>query len=185
MDAEEKKALIDSIVERELAMFLATPNEGGPSVCQTRPQSFRVMRKMNHCTHSVDTLKSYLQDLEEAEKQGRNFMIEKYARMDDRLPPLSSNPLLDTIADAECAFLQEASSRYPHAIKGSGNDMFRNYCRCELETLSDRTLALYAAEIEEARREERNLAEERYNELWKMLGEHSLADYEAKLAAKA
>ncbi|MGN1038384.1 MAG: DUF4125 family protein, partial [Mailhella sp.] len=64
MDAEEKKALINSIVERELAMFLATPNEGGPSVCQTRPQSFRVMRKMNHCTHSVDTLKSYLQDLE-------------------------------------------------------------------------------------------------------------------------
>ncbi len=184
MESEERKeALIKEIVERELAMFLATPNEGGPSACQTRPQSFRVMRRMNHCTHDVSTLESYLDDLKNAEAEGRNFMIEKYARMDNRLPPLSENPLLDEITDAECAFLREASARYPHAIKGNGDLTFRTYCRCELETLSDRTLELYAAEIDRARKEGRNLAEERYDRLWNMLGEGSLAAYDAKLAA--
>lgn len=185
MDLEEKKeALINEIVERELAMFLATPNEGGPSVCQTRPQSFRMMRRMTHSTHDISTLESYLDDLKKAAGEGRNFMIEKYARMDNRLPPLSQNPLLDKITDAECAFLREASARYPHAIKTSGDMMFRNYCRCELETLSDRTLELYAAEIDRAVKEGRNLAEARYDRLWNMLGEVSLAAYDAKLAAK-
>ena len=185
MNADKtREALIQDIVERELSMFLATPNEGGPSACQTRPQSFRLMRWMNHSTHDVSTLESYLDDLKKAAAEGRNFMIEKYARMDNRLPPLSQNPLLDKITDAECAFLREASARYPHAIKTSGDMMFRNYCRCELETLSDRTLELYAAEIDRAVKEGRNLAEARYDRLWNMLGEVSLAAYNAKLAAK-
>ena len=61
---EEKERLIEKIVDRELEMFMATPNEGGTSVCQTRPNSFRVMRWMNHCTHDVATLESYLNDLD-------------------------------------------------------------------------------------------------------------------------
>ena len=63
---EEKERLIAKIVDIELDMFLSTPNEGGTSVCQTRPNSFRVMRWMNHCTHDTATLESYLEDLEEA-----------------------------------------------------------------------------------------------------------------------
>ena len=184
-EAEKKEALIKEIVERELAMFLATPNEGGTSECQTRPQSFRMMRRMNHCTHDAATLESYLDDLKNAAAEGRNFMIEKYARLDNRLPPLSHNPLLDKIADAECTFLREASEHYPHAIKTSGEQTFRTYCRCELETLSDRTLKLYADEVDRAVKEGRNLAEERYDNLWRMLGEGSLAAYDAKLAAKS
>ena len=179
-----RENLIRDIVERELAMFLATPNEGGPSVCQTRPQSFRLMRWMNHSTHDISTLESYLNDLKDAEAGGRNFMIEKYARMDNRLPPLSTSPLLDEITDAESAFLREASARYPHAITDNGDALFRNYCRCELETLSERTLELYAAEVKQAQQEGRNLAEERYDKLWKRLGEDSLVSYDAKLAAR-
>ena len=182
---KNKEQLIHDIVERELIMFLATPNEGGPSACQTRPQSFRLMRWMNHSTHDAATLESYLNDLKAAEAQGRNFMIEKYARMDNRLPPLSTSPLLDEITDAESAFLHEASARYPHAITGNGDTAFRNYCRCELETLSERTRELYAEEVRRAQKEGRNLAEERYDNLWKRLGEGSLAAYDAKLAAGA
>lgn len=185
MNAEQiKESLIQDIVERELAMFLATPNEGGPSVCQTRPQSFRLMRWMNHSTHDVSTLESYLDDLKDAEARGRNFMIEKYARMENRLPPLSTSPLLDEITDAESAFLREASAHYPHAITGNGDTAFRNYCRCELETPSERTRKLYSAEVKRAQQEGRNLAEERYDNLWKRLGEGSLAAYDAKLAAR-
>lgn len=181
---EEKESLIKEIVERELNMFLATPNEGGTSPCQTRPQSFRLMRRMNHCTHDKATLESYLQDLRDAEEAGRNVMIEKYARMDDRIPPLSESPLLDAIADMELEFLVEAARQYPHTIKVGDHTFFRKYMRCELETLSDRTLELYAEELKKAREESRNPVLERYDYLWSTLGEGSLAEYENRLAAK-
>lgn len=181
---EEKERLIAKIVDIELDMFLSTPNEGGVSACQTRPNAFRVMRWMNHCTHDTATLESYLEDLEDAASAGRNLMIEKYARMDDRLPPLSTSPLLDEITDKEISFLQEASSRYPHAINVNCDSIFRRYFRCELETLSERTLRLYAAEMRRASQEGRNTAIERYDNLWRKLGEGSLEAYEKKLAAR-
>ena len=109
------------------------------------------MRKMAHSAHEDAVLNSYLADLRQAEVNHRNLMVEKYARMDDRLPPLSTSPLLDEIADAEQTFLHEAQARYPHVIKSNGQGMFRRYLRCELETLSDRTLELYAAQVRRAR----------------------------------
>ena len=166
----EREALLDEIIERELAMFLATPNEGGVASCQQRPDTFRVMRRMAHITHEDATLNSYLEDLRAAEQSGRNFMLEKYARMDDRLPPLSESPLLDEIADAEDEFMDEAAKAHPERIRRNGPDMFRRYLRCELETLSPGTLTLYAEEVRRARAEGRNLALERHQ--W-------LADYMA------
>ena len=165
-----REAVLAEIVERELAMFLATNNEGGVSVCQTRPETFRAMRKMAHAAHDDALLASYLDDLRQAEAAGRNFMIEKYARMDDRLPPLSTSPLLDQIADAEQAFLQDAQRRYPNVIQSNGQGMFRRYLRCELETLSPRTLELYAAQVSRAQREGRNLVVERHDYLMRLLG---------------
>ena len=111
-------------------------------------------------------------------------MIEKYARMDDRIPPLSESPLLDAIADMELEFLIEAARQYPHTIKVGDHTFFRKYMRCELETLSDRTLELYAEELKKAREESRNPVLERYDYLWSTLGEGSLAEYENRLAAK-
>ncbi|WP_291332469.1 DUF4125 family protein [Desulfovibrio sp.] len=165
-----REAVLAEIVERELAMFLATNNEGGVSVCQTRPETFRAMRKMSHSAHDEALLVSYLDDLRQAELHGRNFMVEKYARMDDRLPPLSTSPLLDQIADAEEAFLQDAQRRYPHVIKSNGQGMFRRYLRCELETLSSRTLELYAVQVSRAQHEGRNLVVERHDYLMRLLG---------------
>ncbi|OXS27816.1 MAG: hypothetical protein BCS36_13335 [Desulfovibrio sp. MES5] len=159
-------------------MFLATPNEGGPASCQQRPDSFRLMRRMAHEPLSRATLASYLEDLRHAEAVGRNVMIEKYARMDNRLPPLKDSPLLDAIADAEAAFMREASARYPHVIVSDGSAAFKNYLRCELETLSPATLELYAQDLERARREGRNTAMERYSCLARLLGKGSLEDFE-------
>ena len=182
-DTMSRETLLAEIVERELAMFLATNNEGGVSVCQTRPDAFRAMRKMAHSAHDDALLASYLDDLRQAEAQGRNVMVEKYARMDDRLPPLSTSPLLDQIADAEQAFLHDAQQRYPHVIKSNGQGMFRRYLRCELETLSPRTLALYAAQIDRARRESRNLVVERHDYLMRLLGKGGIDACNASCAA--
>lgn len=162
-DRTERDALLDEIIERELAMFLETPNEGGVASCQQRPETFRVMRRMAHVTHADDTLRSYLEDLRAAESSGRNFMLEKYARMDDRLPPLSESPLLDEIADAENAFMEEAARMRPDRIRRNSSGMFRRYLRCELETLSPRTLELYAREVRRAKEEGRNPALERHD----------------------
>ena len=188
-DTTGRGAVLAEIVERELAMFLATSNEGGVSVCQTRPDTFRAMRKMAHSAHDDALLESYLADLRQAEADGRNVMLEKYARMDDRLPPLSTSPLLDQIADAEEAFLHEAQRLYPNVIKSNGKGMFRRYLRCELETLSLRTLELYAAQIDRARREGRNLVVERHDYLMRLLGKGGIdacnASCEASMHAAA
>lgn len=178
-----REALLAEIVERELVMFLATNNEGGVSVCQTRPDAFRAMRKMAHSAHDDALLASYLDDLRQAEAQGRNVMVEKYARMDDRLPPLSTSPLLDQIADAEQAFLQDAQRRYPHVIKSNGQGMFRRYLRCELETLSPRTLELYAAQVSRAQHEGRNLVVVRHDYLMRLLGKGGIDTCEAAYEA--
>ena len=168
----EREALLDEIIERELAMFLATPNEGGTADCQQRPDTFRVMRRMAHIAHDDATLHSYLEDLRAAEESGRNFMLEKYARMDDRLPPLSESPLLDEIADAENAFLEAAARERPDRIQRNGSDLFRRYLRCELETLSPETLTLYADEVRRARAEGRNLVLERHQWLADYMASH-------------
>lgn len=181
-EAQGRESLLREIIDRELAMFLATPNEGGISACQQRPETFRVMRRMAHEVHDDATLASYLDDLRRAEEEGRNFMLEKYARMDERMPPLTQSPLPEEIADAEAAFLEEAARRFPHAIKRNGSDMFRRYLRCELETLSPATLELYAGEIRRARREGRNLVLERHRWLARLLGKGSLEECEAAAA---
>ena len=180
----DREAVLAEIIERELAMFLATNNEGGVSVCQTRPDTFRAMRKMAHSAHDDDVLDSYLADLRQAEVNSRNLMVEKYARMDDRLPPLSTSPLLDEIADAEEAFLHEAQTRYPHVIKSNGQGMFRRYLRCELETLSDRTLELYAAQVRRAQQQGRNLVVERHDFLMRLLGKGGIDACEAAAQGK-
>lgn len=158
----DREMLLAEIIERELAMFLSTRNEGGKSECQERPDTFRLMRRMAHEAHGVDFLRAYLDDLRNGEKEGRNLVTEKYARMDDLLPPLSDSPLLDEIADAESHFLRDATRAYPHIIPREGWNRFRRYLRCELETLSPRSLALYADEIRKAQQEGKNPVLERY-----------------------
>lgn len=174
MSEREREEALAEIVQRELAMFLATPSEGGPSACQQRPETFKLMRHMAHSAHGDAFLNSYLDDLRMAEEEGRNFMLEKYALMDELIPPLSQSPLLDEIADAETGYLDEAARMYPQIMKRDGSDAFRNYLRCELQTLSPRSLELYADEIRKAREEGRNLVLERHNWLAGKLGKPRL-----------
>lgn len=165
--------LLEDIIERELAMFLATPNEGGPANCQQRPDTFRLMRAMVYSAHSNAFLKSYLNDLKQAEQTGRNFMIEKYALMDERIPDISDSPLLDAIADAENEFMEQAATERPELIQRNGANHFKHYLRAELQTLSPRTLQIYADEISAAKAARRNPALERHQWLAQKLGKQA------------
>jgi len=88
--------IIEKILARELKMFLSVPS-ARKSSCQDYPESFKLHRKAQFSCWSRDTLESYLSDLEKAEEKGINLMTHKYARMDNLIPQLNSNPLIDKI----------------------------------------------------------------------------------------
>lgn len=171
-DARDK--LLREIVEREIAMFLAVPDAMGPEGVKQGLEALRLMRAMAHSAHSNAFLKSYLDDLREAEESGRNFMLEKSRRMNNQIPPLNESPLLDQAADAEMAFQNEANEKYPDIIRHKATDDFRKYIRSGLESLSGKSLQLYADELKKAREEGRNPVLERHNWLARKLGKEEL-----------
>jgi hypothetical protein len=177
-DKENHKALLNNIIEIELRMFEQVETSE-PSMCKDRPETFRAMREMTHSVLSTKTLQSYLEDLQKAKAEGRNLLTEKYARMDNRIPPLKTNRLIDDIVKLERRWMRELSQKYPRSF-GAGGDGFELYLSSELETYSDETLNLYFDDISKAEQEGRNLAEERYTKLLQQIGYSSIDEMESK-----
>ncbi|MFH1625020.1 MAG: DUF4125 family protein [Pseudomonadota bacterium] len=175
--------LISSIIKIELNMFQRVRSVV-PSLCQERPETFKVMRGMTYSVLSVDTLESYHEDLREAETGGRNLLTEKYARIDNLIPPLKTNALIDQLVEIETTWMEEFAAKHPHILQGQSAG-FRCYLASELETYSDRTIDLYVKDVLKARKEGRNLAEERYETLAECLGYDSLADMELAIGKKS
>ncbi len=172
------KKLLDRIIEIELDMFMRV-RTSEPSACQERPETFRIMREMNHFFYSNEMLQSYLEDLESALASGRNLLTEKYARMDDLIPPLKSNPLITEIVKIEKEWMNDLQTRYPLTFKNPV-ERFGNYLSSELETYSDRSLELLFRDLIKAKEDGVNLAEERYSHLFKRIGYGSISEVEEK-----
>ncbi len=85
VEQRDVQDLAEEVVSLELEMFLNV-RPLIPSLCQERPETFKLMRRASHSTLSANTLKSYLADLIRANEEGRNLLAEKYARMDDLMP---------------------------------------------------------------------------------------------------
>jgi hypothetical protein len=173
-----RKELLDNIIKFELDMFEQV-RTSEPSLCKDRPETFRVMREMSHSVLSTRTLQSYLEDLQKAKAEGRNLLTEKYARMDNRIPPLKSNRLIGDIVELESRWMRELSQKYPRSFRG-GSGSFELYLSSELETYSDETLKLYFGDVSTAEKEGRNLTEERYTKLSQQIGYSSINDMERK-----
>lgn len=179
---EEVDQLIARIIDLEWEMF-SSVNAVEPAACQQNPKTFRLMRWMSHSVHGAELLRSLLADLERARDEGRNLMTEKYARMENRIPPLKDVAVLamiHEIADVEDRWMKPLRQSYPltfHARSAS----FHNYTVCELETCSDATVEAYYREIRGALDEKRNLLEERYCNLFDKLGYASLQQREDDL----
>ena len=175
---EKRDDLIKEIIALELEMFGNVKAREHAS-CQELPETFKTMRWMAHSVLSEDTLASYLEDLMQAVRAGRNLMTEKYARMESLIPPLKSRPesieIIDEIAGIEEAWMKEFSHKYPEIVRGEASG-FGTYFRCELETYSDRTLELYLGDVTHARTRGINLAEQSYANLFGKLGYESLDD---------
>ena len=179
---EEKEALLQKIIAREEDMFIKV-NEGREKAdCQTQLKTFRAMRYMSFAVLSYDTLQSYYEDLCFAVQEQRNLIVEKYARLEDLIPVINESRLIPKIVEIETAWMRELHEKYPHAIQIS--PQFASYEHCELETYSDATLALYHRDVQTAKSCHINLVEERYKILYQGMGFASLAEVEAKAAAK-
>ena len=61
----DRKQLLEKIIAREAAMFIAV-KASEPADCQEMLKTFYLMREMSHSVLAADTLTSYLQDLEKA-----------------------------------------------------------------------------------------------------------------------
>jgi hypothetical protein len=162
------KELIDEILNLEWEMFQNVKSET-PASCQRMPDNFRKIRGSLYEVWTAETLGSYLSDLKKAYVSGVNLLTQKYARMDNRLPPLKNEDGLKKIreiVEIETQWQTEIERNYPflhHRMgrstqpTGDGSN-FSIYLACELETYSDKTLELYYQSIKKAKENDVNLA---------------------------
>ena len=193
MGTKEKKDIIEEILSKELKMFLSVPS-AQKSTCQEHPESFKLHRRAQFSSWSKVTLESYLHDLERAQENGTNLMTQKYARMDNLILQLSSNPLIDMIVGYQCAWQRSMMIKYPGIMSGgrpvsSAEDStfmtsFETYLRGELETYTDATLELLSKDILDKHAHAISMAEEIYTCLVKDMGYDSLDEAEQTLRVR-
>lgn len=177
--------LVEKIVALEWPMFAGVNNVGGKASCQMDPDTFRIMRESQYNAWSEDLLKSYLDDLQKARAEGRNVMSEKYARMMEytfpdeyariasRLPVLDPElkRLVDEIVAVHIRWKEELDAKYPNlSDRGRplrskddnryGQPSLETYMRAELQTLSQKTAAIYHKETMDRLAQGKSEAEE-------------------------
>ena len=83
-----KDELIKQIISEEYKMFSEVSNIGGRASCQDDFDTFYIMRYAQHGIFTENTLKSYLKDIEDAQKARRNLITEKYSWMMEETDPV-------------------------------------------------------------------------------------------------
>lgn len=200
---QERRALIDRIVEEEWRQFQDTTNEGGRASCQGNKPMFTVMRLSQFATWPDALLASWLDDLQAADRAGRNLVTEKYARMMASTVPeeyhRSIEPHLEPIGQArsaqqeriiarQVAWARDFMARWPRLGAGMRvlstaqdtpeSTSFETYLRGELSTYSQATLDAYGQFVESLAAQGRNLTEDTVGTTVRLSGFASLEEAE-------
>ena len=200
--------LVEEVIRREWDQFQRTENEGGRASCQGNWPMFHQMRASQFMTWPEDLLRSYLDDLDEANRVGRNLVTEKYARMmastapdeyreriEPFIPRLSDERVArqERVIAVQVAWARDFRGRYPKlgaamrvlttAEDTPEDTSFETYLRGELGTYSDRTIALYEAMVEDLQAAGRNLTEQTVANTVRLGGFADLEEAEAAQAA--
>ena len=200
--------LVEEVIRREWDQFQRTENEGGRASCQGNWPMFHQMRASQFMTWPEDLLRSYLDDLTEADMAGRNLVTEKYARMmastapdeyreriEPFIPRLSGTRVADQerVIAVQVAWARDFRERYPKlgaamrvlttAEDTPEDTSFETYLRGELGTYSDRTMALYEAMVEDLQAAGRNLTEQTVANTVRLGGFADLEEAESTQAA--
>ena len=200
--------LVEEVIRREWDQFQRTENEGGRASCQGNWPMFYQMRASQFMTWPEDLLRSYLDDLDEANRVGRNLVTEKYARMmastapdeyreriEPFIPRLSDERVArqERVIAVQVAWARDFRGRYPKlgaamrvlttAEDTPEDTSFETYLRGELGTYSDRTMALYEAMVENLQAAGRNLTEQTVANTVRLGGFADLEEAESAQAA--
>lgn len=200
--------LVEEVIRREWDQFQHTENEGGRASCQGNWPMFHQMRASQFMTWPEDLLRSYLDDLDEANRVGRNLVTEKYARMmastapdeyreriEPFIPRLSDERIArqERVITVQVAWARDFRGHYPRlgaamrvlttAEDTPEDTSFETYLRGELGTYSDRTMALYEAMVENLQAAGRNLTEQTVANTVRLGGFADLTEAEAAQAA--
>lgn len=200
--------LVEEVIRREWDQFQRTENEGGRASCQGNWPMFHQMRASQFMTWPEDLLRSYLDDLDEANRVGRNLVTEKYARMmastapdeyreriEPFIPRLSDERVArqERVIAVQVAWARDFRGRYPKlgaamrvltTVEDTPEDTsFETYLRGELGTYSDRTMALYEAMVEDLQAAGRNLTEQTVANTVRLGGFADLEEAESAQAA--
>lgn len=200
--------LAEEVIRREWDQFQRTENEGGRASCQGNWPMFHQMRASQFMTWPEDLLRSYLDDLDEANRVDRNLVTEKYARMmastapdeyreriEPFIPRLSDERVArqERVIAVQVAWARDFRGRYPKlgaamrvlttAEDTPEDTSFETYLRGELGTYSDRTMALYEAMVENLQAAGRNLTEQTVANTVRLGGFADLTEAEAAQAA--
>lgn len=200
--------LVEEVIRREWDQFQRTENEGGRASCQGNWPMFHQMRASQFMTWPENLLRSYLDDLDEANRMGRNLVTEKYARMmastapdeyreriEPFIPRLSDERVArqERVIAVQVAWARDFRGRYPKlgaamrvlttAEDTPEDTSFETYLRGELGTYSDRTMALYEAMVEDLQAAGRNLTEQTVANTVRLGGFADLEEAEAAQAA--
>ena len=200
--------LVEEVIRREWDQFQRTENEGGRASCQGNWPMFHQMRASQFMTWPEDLLRSYLDDLDEANRVGRNLVTEKYARMmastapdeyreriEPFIPRLSDERVArqERVITVQVAWARDFRGHYPRlgaamrvlttAEDTPEDTSFETYLRGELGTYSDRTMALYEAMVEDLQAAGRNLTEQTVANTVRLGGFADLEEAESAQAA--
>jgi len=168
-----KNEILKRIIELEYQMFEKV--RASNKECKDRPNTFKITREARFYPFSEKTLLSYLKDLKDACQNGRNLLEEKYARMDNLIPPLPESSLIKKIVEIEVRWVKELREKYPFVFSFN-TEKFSAYLKAELETFSFETLQLYFKDVVSATGQGINLAEVSYNYLFTRIGMGTLEE---------
>ncbi len=205
MMEENREQIIEDIVALEWEQFDKVKNEGGRADCQDDWNTFSIMRKSQYMAWETPLLNSYLADLINANKQGWNLIMEKYARMMESTTPEKYESLKqelpvrsperiaiqEEIIRIQVAWMEEFAKQYPkmagnarsiHTYEDNPyNTSYETYLRGELGTYSEETFVLYGRFVIALSKQGENLAYNIMDNTAKLYGYVSVEDAEARL----
>lgn len=203
----EREQLIFNVAQMEWELFQQVYNTGGRASCQDDPDTFFKMRMSQWMVYSDEVLLSYREDCENACKEGRNVIFEKYGRMmestfpeeyegiKEHLPDVTDKlDIVEKIVKVNLEWDAEMMKEYPNLRKRgrvattaedgimAGSSM-ESYLRGELLTYSKRTLELVWKETEEAYKKGESLLKQTITNETLFYGYQSLEAAEARYAS--
>jgi len=181
-EIEKHERLEKRIVELEWQAFDKVQNIGGRASCQDNWETFSIMRSSQYRTWQTEILEKWTDEFENAYKNGRNLIMEKYARMMEstdpekydelkkELPEISDEfiKMREAIVSIQVTWMEKFAENYPvlasdaRTIHTKDDTVFstsyETYLRGELTTYSSDMLYLYGRWIVKLYKSGKNLA---------------------------